>query len=51
MDASPIDGVAIVIEGETDLVLLTARLSGQDRDLAQFIVKQVESDEASSAAN
>lgn len=46
MDSSPIDGVAIISEGDTDLTLLTARLSGPDRDLVQFIVKQAESEAA-----
>ncbi len=45
MNASPIDGVAIIIGGETDLVQLSARL-GQDRDLIPIIVRQVENHEA-----
>ena len=48
MNASPIDGVAIITEGDTDLTLLTARLSGSDGDLIQFIVKQAESEAAAS---
>lgn len=42
--ASPIDGVAIVVEGEPGLILLSARLPGNDRDLVSVVVKQVETE-------
>jgi hypothetical protein len=50
MNASPIDGVAIVSGADTDLTLLSARPSGPDRDLVQFIVKQVEIEAAATPA-
>jgi len=50
MNESPIDGVAIIIEGETDLALLTTWLPGPDHDLVPFIVKQVESEAAADAS-
>lgn len=40
--ATPIDGVAIIIEGETDLIQLSARLSTKDRNLIPLIIRQVE---------
>lgn len=45
-NASPIDGVAIIVEGETDLVQLSARVSANDRGLIPLIVQQVERDAA-----
>ena len=50
MNASPIDGVAIVAGADTDLTMVRARLSGPDRDLVQFIVKQVEIEAAADTA-
>jgi hypothetical protein len=50
-NASPIGGVAIVSGEDTDLVQLSARVSGKDRDLVPFMIRQVESEEANSAAN
>jgi hypothetical protein len=50
MNASPIEGVAIISGADTDLVMLVARVSGPDRDLVPFIVKQVESKAAADAA-
>jgi hypothetical protein len=48
MNASPINGVAIVAGADTDLFLLAARVSDQDRDLLPVIVKQAEIDAPSS---
>ena len=45
-NASPIDGVAILSGADTDLILLSARLSAKDRDLIPLIVQQVESEAA-----
>jgi hypothetical protein len=47
-NASPIDGVAMITGTDTDLVQLSARISGRDRDLIAVIVKQVESGAAAS---
>jgi hypothetical protein len=47
MNASPIEGVAIVSGADTDLTHLSARVAATDRDLIPAIVKQVESDAAS----
>lgn len=47
-NASPIDGVAMIVGSDTDLVQLSARVSAQDRDLIPLIVQQVESDAAAS---
>ncbi len=47
-NASPIDGVAIIAGADTDLIQLSARLSGANHDLIPAIVGQVESDEAAS---
>lgn len=41
-NASPIDGVAIILEGETDLIQLSARVPERDRDLLPIIIRQVE---------
>ena len=49
-NASPIDGVAILSGADTDLTLLSARLSEKDRDLIQTIVKQVEKESTDSKA-
>jgi hypothetical protein len=43
-NATPIDGVAIISGEDTDLILLSARLSAKDRDLIPLIVKQVEAE-------
>ncbi len=51
MNASPISGVAIVSGEDTDLIQLSACFSGPDRDLIPFIIRQIESEEANSAAN
>jgi hypothetical protein len=48
MNASPIEGVAIVTGADTDLFLLSARVSDHDRDLIPAIVKQAEIDAPSS---
>ncbi len=45
-NASPIDGVAIISGADTDLTLLSARLSGTDRDLIAAIIGQVEKESA-----
>lgn len=42
MNASPIDGVAIIGGKDTDLTLLTARFAGSDQDLIAAIVAQAE---------
>jgi hypothetical protein len=42
MNASPIDGVAVISGTDTDLTLLTARFSGPDRDLIAAMVAQAE---------
>jgi hypothetical protein len=49
-NASPIEGVAILSGADTDLTLLSARLSEKDRDLIQTIVRQVEKESADSKA-
>jgi hypothetical protein len=49
-NASEIDGVAILSGADTDLTLLSARLSENDRDLIPTIVGQVEKDSAGAAA-
>ena len=49
-NASAIDGVAILSGADTDLVLLSARLSEKDRDLMQTIVRQVEKESAGAVA-
>ena len=49
-NANPIDGVAILSGAETDLVLLSARLSEKDRDLIPSIVGQVEKESAGAGA-
>ncbi len=41
-DANPINGVAILIGADTDLIQLAARLSTKDRDLIPFMIRQVE---------
>ncbi|MGA2571788.1 MAG: hypothetical protein ABSF23_14825 [Terracidiphilus sp.] len=51
MNASPIDGVAILTGEDTDLIQLSARLSNRDRDLIPIIIRQVESEEASPAGH
>ena len=48
-NASPIDGVAIIIGPDTDLIQLSARVSAKDRDRIPLIVKQVESEAATGA--
>ena len=45
-NASPIDGVAILSGKDTDLILLSARVSAKDRDLIPLIVQQTESEAA-----
>jgi len=49
-NANPIDGVAILSGEETDLVLLSARLSERDHDLIPTIVEQVEKESGDSKA-
>ena len=44
MNASPIDGVAIISSKDTDLTMVTARLSDSDSDLVQFILGQAQFD-------
>jgi hypothetical protein len=46
MNASPIDGVAIIGGKDTDLTLLTARFSDSDRDLIAAMVAQAEREAA-----
>jgi hypothetical protein len=46
MNASPIDGVAIIGGTDTDLTLLTARFSDSDRDLIAAMVAQAEREAA-----
>lgn len=46
MNASPIDGVAIISGTDTDLTHLSARVPAADSDLVRFIVKQAESEAA-----
>jgi hypothetical protein len=46
MNASPIDGVAIIGGKDPDLTLLTARFSGSDRDLIAAMVTQAEREAA-----
>jgi hypothetical protein len=46
MNASPIDGVAIIGGKDTDLTMLTARFSGSDQDLIAAMVAQAESEAA-----
>lgn len=41
-NANSIEGVAMIIEGDTDLVQLSARLAAQDRDLIPTMIHQVE---------
>ncbi len=48
-NASAIDGVAILSGADTDLVLLSGRLSEKDHDLIPLIVQQVESEAATEA--
>ncbi len=50
MNASPIEGVAIVTGADTDLVQLSARVSATDRDLIPAMVVQVESEAAQAGA-
>ena len=49
-NASEIDGVAILSGADTDLTLLSARLTENDRDLIPAIVGQVEKESAGTAA-
>jgi hypothetical protein len=49
-NGSAIDGVAILSGADTDLVLLSARLSEKDQDLIATIVGQVEKESADSKA-
>jgi hypothetical protein len=49
-NGSAIDGVAILSGADTDLVLLSARLSEKDHDLIATIVAQVEKESADSKA-
>jgi len=51
MNASPIDGVAIVTGADTDLVQLSARVPETDRELIPAMIAEVESEAASSGAN
>jgi hypothetical protein len=46
MNASPIDGVAIIGGKDTDLTMLTARFSDSDRDLIAAMVTQAEREAA-----
>ncbi len=46
VNASPIDGVAILSGADTDLILLSARVSAKDRDVIPLIVQQAESEAA-----
>jgi hypothetical protein len=46
MNASPIDGVAIIGGKDTDLTLITARFSDTDRDLIAAMVAQAEREAA-----
>lgn len=50
----PIEGVAIILGGgadeDTDLVLLSVRLSGKDRDLIPTVVRQVKKESVDSKA-
>jgi hypothetical protein len=48
MNASPIEGVAIITGADTDLIQLSARVSSNDHDLIPIIVSQVERDAAAS---
>jgi hypothetical protein len=50
IDASPIQGVAVLFGSEMDLVQLSVRLSEQDRDLMRLIVARIEGEVAGSAA-
>lgn len=50
MNASPIDGVAIVVGTDTDLVQLSARLSATDGDLITAMVGQAEKEAAATPA-
>ena len=50
MNASPIDGVAIVSGADTDLVQLSARVPETDRDLIPAMIAQVESEAAAAAS-
>jgi hypothetical protein len=51
MNASPIDGVAIIAGKDTDLTHLSVRVTAADGDLIPFIVKQVESEAAVATSN
>jgi hypothetical protein len=51
MNASPIDGVAIISGADTDLTLLSARVPETDGDLIPAMVAQVESEAAATASN
>ncbi len=51
MNASPIDGVAIIAGADTDLVQLSARVPATDSDLIPAMVAQVESDAAATPSN
>ena len=46
MNASPIDGVAIIGGKDTDLTLLTARFAGSDQDLIATMIAQAEREAA-----
>jgi hypothetical protein len=46
MNASPIDGVAIISGKDTDLTLITARFSSSDQDLITAMVAQAEREAA-----
>jgi len=50
IDASPIQGVAVLFGSEMDLVQLSVRLSEQDRDLVRLIVARIESEVVGSKA-
>ena len=50
MNASLVNGVAILAGKDTDLIQLSARLSGHDRDLVPVIVKQVEREAAATTS-
>lgn len=50
MNASPIDGVAIVAGADTDLVQLSARVPASDSDLIPAMVAQAESEAAADTA-
>ena len=50
IDASPIQGVAVLFGSEMDLVQLSVRLSEKDRDLVRPIIGRIEGEVAGSAA-